>query len=78
MLVGSQRNWVNKTSETTEIECWGIVCKFRCYLAHAEFDLLTDHLSGTPCLQITPSIIAFTNEIVSNDSTAKASAHRVK
>ncbi|KAG2793904.1 hypothetical protein PC129_g18883 [Phytophthora cactorum] len=24
MLVGSQRNWVNKTSGTTEIECWGI------------------------------------------------------
>ncbi|KAG2961690.1 hypothetical protein PC119_g26037 [Phytophthora cactorum] len=23
MLVGSQRNWVNKTRGTTEIECWG-------------------------------------------------------
>ncbi|KAG3143012.1 hypothetical protein PI126_g14804 [Phytophthora idaei] len=25
MLVGSQRNWVNKTSGATEIECWGTV-----------------------------------------------------
>ncbi|KAG3109128.1 hypothetical protein PI124_g9769 [Phytophthora idaei] len=46
MLVGSQRNWTNKTSGATEIECWGIVRatrKFRCYLDHAEFDLFTDH-----------------------------------
>ncbi|KAG3070611.1 hypothetical protein PI125_g22943 [Phytophthora idaei] len=50
MLVGSQRNWVNKTSETTEIECWEIIWatrKFRCYLDHAEFDLFTDHQALT-------------------------------
>ncbi|KAG3068028.1 hypothetical protein PI124_g19541 [Phytophthora idaei] len=50
MLVGSQRNWVNKTSGTTEIECWGIVWatrKFRCYLDHAEFDLFTNHQALT-------------------------------
>ncbi|KAG3147717.1 hypothetical protein PI126_g12774 [Phytophthora idaei] len=46
ILVGSQRNWVNKTSGTTEFECWGTVWatrKFRCYLEHAELDLFTDH-----------------------------------
>ncbi|KAG3088115.1 hypothetical protein PI124_g17146 [Phytophthora idaei] len=50
MLVGSQRNWINKTSGTTEIECWGIVWatrKFRCYLDHAKFDLFTDHQALT-------------------------------
>ncbi|KAG4052118.1 hypothetical protein PC123_g12692 [Phytophthora cactorum] len=50
MLVGSQRNWANKTSGTTEIECWGVVWatrKFRCSLDHAEFDLLTDHQALT-------------------------------
>ncbi|KAG2900390.1 hypothetical protein PC117_g21987 [Phytophthora cactorum] len=50
MLVGSQRNWVNKTSGTTEIDCWGIAWatrKVRCYLDHAEFDLISDHQSLT-------------------------------
>ncbi|KAG3085190.1 hypothetical protein PI125_g19296 [Phytophthora idaei] len=50
MLMGSQRNWVNKTSGTTEIECWEIIWatrKFRCYLDHAEFDLFTDHQALT-------------------------------
>ncbi|OWY98690.1 Retrotransposon Polyprotein [Phytophthora megakarya] len=50
MLTGSQRNWVDKTRGTTEIECWGIVWatrKFRCYLDHNEFDLYTDHQTLT-------------------------------
>ncbi|OWZ07023.1 hypothetical protein PHMEG_00020639 [Phytophthora megakarya] len=45
LLVGSEKNWVNKTNGTSEIECWGIVWatrKFRCYLDRREFDLYTD------------------------------------
>ncbi|OWY95868.1 LOW QUALITY PROTEIN: Retrovirus-related Pol Polyprotein from transposon 412 [Phytophthora megakarya] len=48
MLTGSQRNWIDKTSGTTEIECWGIATrKFRCYLDHNKFDLYTDHQALT-------------------------------
>lgn len=50
LLVGSERNWVNKESGTSEIECWGIIWatrKFRCYLDRREFDLYTDHKALT-------------------------------
>ncbi|KAE9051323.1 hypothetical protein PR001_g1555 [Phytophthora rubi] len=46
LLVGSERNWINKQDGVSEIECWGIVWatrKFRCYLDRREFDLYTDH-----------------------------------
>ncbi|KAE8986772.1 hypothetical protein PF011_g19856 [Phytophthora fragariae] len=46
LLVGSEKNWINKQDGTSEIECWGIVWatrKFRCYLDRREFDLYTDH-----------------------------------
>ncbi|KAG6612702.1 Retrovirus-related Pol Polyprotein [Phytophthora cinnamomi] len=50
LLVGSERNWINKQDGTSEIECWEIVwvtCKFRCYLDRNEFDLYTDHKALT-------------------------------
>lgn len=46
LLVGSERNWINKMDGTSEMECWGIIWatrKFRCYLDRNEFDLYTDH-----------------------------------
>jgi len=50
LLVGYERNWINKTDGVSEIECWGIVWatrKFRCYLDRNEFDLYTDHKTLT-------------------------------
>ncbi|KAE9186373.1 hypothetical protein PF004_g23106 [Phytophthora fragariae] len=50
LLVGSEKNWINKQDGTSEIECWGIVWatrKFRCYLDRREFDLYTDHKALT-------------------------------
>ncbi|KAE8890608.1 hypothetical protein PF003_g25358 [Phytophthora fragariae] len=50
LLVGSERNWINKQDGVSEIECWGIVWatrKFRCYLDRLEFDLYTDHKALT-------------------------------
>ncbi|OWZ10064.1 RNA-dependent DNA polymerase [Phytophthora megakarya] len=50
LLTGSQCNGVDKTSGTTEIDCWGIIWamhKFSCYLDHNEFDLHTDHQALT-------------------------------
>ncbi|KAE9302984.1 hypothetical protein PR003_g22126, partial [Phytophthora rubi] len=50
LLVGSERNWINKQDGVSEIECWGIVWatrKFRCYLDRREFDLYTDHKALT-------------------------------
>ncbi|KAG6612102.1 uncharacterized protein IUM83_15004 [Phytophthora cinnamomi] len=50
LLVGSEKNWINKQDGTSEIECWGIVWatrKFRCYLDRREFDLYTDHQALT-------------------------------
>ncbi|KAE8876932.1 hypothetical protein PF003_g38990 [Phytophthora fragariae] len=50
LLVGSERNWINKTDGTSEIEYWGIVWatrKFRCYLDRTEFDHFTDHKALT-------------------------------
>ncbi|OWZ11919.1 Retrovirus-related Pol Polyprotein from transposon 412 [Phytophthora megakarya] len=50
MLVGSQKDWIDKTNGTTEIECWGVVWatrKFRSYPDHNEFDLFTDRQALT-------------------------------
>ncbi|KAE9030741.1 hypothetical protein PR002_g9816 [Phytophthora rubi] len=50
LLVGSEKNWINKQDGTSEIECWGFVWatrKFRCYLDRREFDLYTDHKALT-------------------------------
>ncbi|GMF37218.1 unnamed protein product [Phytophthora fragariaefolia] len=50
LLVGSERNCINKQDGTSEIECWGIVWatrNFRCYLNRLELDLYTDHKALT-------------------------------
>ncbi|GMF27677.1 unnamed protein product [Phytophthora fragariaefolia] len=50
LLVGSEKNWINKQDGTSEIECWGIVWatkKIRCYLDRREFDLYIDHKALT-------------------------------
>ncbi|KAE8909760.1 hypothetical protein PF001_g4671 [Phytophthora fragariae] len=50
LLVGSERNWINKQDGVSVIECWGIVWatrKFRCYLDRRELDLYTDHKALT-------------------------------
>ncbi|KAG4231412.1 hypothetical protein PC116_g20318 [Phytophthora cactorum] len=46
LFTGSQRTWISKQDEISEIEYWGVVWstrKFRCYLDKREFDLYTDH-----------------------------------
>ncbi|KAE9242966.1 hypothetical protein PF004_g6370 [Phytophthora fragariae] len=50
LLVGSERNWIDKQDGVSVIECWGIVWatrKFRCYLDRRELDLYTDHKALT-------------------------------
>ncbi|GMF34418.1 unnamed protein product [Phytophthora fragariaefolia] len=50
LLVGSEKDWINKQDVTSEIECWGIACatrKFRCYVDRREFDFYTDHKALT-------------------------------
>ncbi|OWZ15485.1 LOW QUALITY PROTEIN: Retrovirus-related Pol Polyprotein from transposon 412 [Phytophthora megakarya] len=50
LLTGSQKQWINKEDEISEIECWMVVWstrKFRCYLDKREFDFYTDHQALT-------------------------------
>ncbi|KAE9029633.1 hypothetical protein PR001_g11481 [Phytophthora rubi] len=50
LLTGSQKNWITKQDDISEIECWGVVWatrKFRCYLDKREFDVFTDHQALT-------------------------------
>ncbi|OWZ08077.1 Retrovirus-related Pol Polyprotein from transposon 412 [Phytophthora megakarya] len=50
MFVDSQRHLIDKTNGITEIECWGVAWstrKFRWFLDHSEFNLVTDHQALT-------------------------------